>query len=465
MDVSEGQAVEAEIEAAHGALEADALEARVETAELVREAMKDTMQPVPVEVLVIPQTAAPHAPQPVAVVTQPAPAPVKVAAAPAPKAVVAPTPTPVPVVRVAEAAPVPTAPPVQAEPIQEAASEGKPTPEKAAAKEREPAQAAAPEKVRKGEQIHEVSTSAFKALKQKAEEKGRRSAMDEVTKALAAAGFTSLEEAFSAIRKAGLASAPVAAPPAALTPQTIQQQPPQQYQQPAPQQPVQYQLSPQQLQVQQQQEARLASLEARLLAQAAAPALAPVSTPTPAAAPALAPVVAEAPAPAPKVNTYAEAELRKATRERERLTAELAAEKARADQEVKRTKKMAKKMEAMEVDQELREVAISTGVKDVDYAMSLLQRELAAQTDEQLTTFDDKAYFNQLRETHGYLFGEKQELATTGNPQGYEPAAAPSVRQTQAQTANAARPANANQMPLNALQARLKELGLTAPTS
>jgi len=362
---NESQAVAAEIEAAHGALEADALEARVETAELVKEAMKEVRSQVVQEVF------APLSP------VTPAPA------APPPK----------PEVKAAPEAP-PKEVAKQAEPIKatEEVKEGKPEP-KAQAKEQEPAPITS-----KGEQKHELSTSAFKALKAKAEEKGRRSAMDDVTKALTAAGFSSLEEAFAAIKKASV---------------VVAQQ-------------------------------------------------APVAAPAPVY---VAPAVQAAPPADPVKNTFMEAELRKATRERDRMAQELSAERTRAEQESKRRKQMVKKMEAMEVDQELREAAVSTGVQDVDYAMTLLQRELATKTDEQLAVFDDRAYFQNLRGSHGYLFGEKQELAHTGNAAGMEPAAPPSARQTQSQVVNNAKPKDALKMPLNELQVRLKELGLTSPSS
>jgi hypothetical protein len=244
-----------------------------------------------------------------------------------------------------------------------------------------------PVKESKAEEEHRLSTSAFRALKAKSEEKGRNKAMEDINKTVQEAGYSSLKEALADLRQIKQQSA-------------VQTQAPQAA---APTQPA---------------------------------------------------------APEAKNNSFAEAELRKAQKEQTRLAQALDAEKQRAQQAEKQFKASQKKIEAMQIDQDLRETAIKANVKDVDYAMTLLQRELASKSDDELRTFDESAYFAGLRGTHGHLFGERAEPATTSR---VADPTHPNVTQTQKQTANQVGKGDGMKMPDQDYRTRIKELGLALP--
>lgn len=84
-------------------------------------------------------------------------------------------------------------------------------------------------------------------------------------------------------------------------------------------------------------------------------------------------------------------------------------------QEERRRRDLQRQLDAKEAEMQLREVAIQTGVKDVDYAIRLLTRELKGKKEEELAAFDEAAFFKGLRNDRPYLFGEYQAPATTGN--------------------------------------------------
>jgi hypothetical protein len=82
-------------------------------------------------------------------------------------------------------------------------------------------------------------------------------------------------------------------------------------------------------------------------------------------------------------------------------------------------------LDAKDAEMSLREVAVSKGVRDVDYAVRLLTRHLEGQDEVALSSFDEAAYFEGLRASHPYLFGEVAVPATTGTAGGASAPAAP----------------------------------------
>lgn len=139
-------------------------------------------------------------------------------------------------------------------------------------------------------------------------------------------------------------------------------------------------------------------------------------------------------------------------RERERLAKMHAQEQARA-------RKLQRQLEAKEAEMALREAAVSHGVKDVDYALRLLQRELDGKTEAELAGFDERAFFGQkLRSSHPYLFGETVVPATTGT--GSTGPTAPKAAQVQAATGSAGQ-FNARAASHEAYQAELRRRGLS----
>ncbi len=92
-------------------------------------------------------------------------------------------------------------------------------------------------------------------------------------------------------------------------------------------------------------------------------------------------------------------------------------------QESSSRRKLGRERNALEAEMLIREAAARVGVKDVDYAMRLLTRDLEGKTEEDLKTFDEGKFFEGLRKPHPYLFGETTQPATTGNNAGSAPTA------------------------------------------
>ena len=97
--------------------------------------------------------------------------------------------------------------------------------------------------------------------------------------------------------------------------------------------------------------------------------------------------------------------------------------------ESSRRKELQQALDAKEAEMALRETAVISGVKDVDYAIRLLTRHLDGKTEKELATFDESKFFGELRTSHPYLFGEVVKAANTGtgtngNPPAPKPGAA-----------------------------------------
>lgn len=122
-------------------------------------------------------------------------------------------------------------------------------------------------------------------------------------------------------------------------------------------------------------------------------------------------------------------QLRKLQQERERLAKQFAQEQAQR-------RKLQRQLEAKEAEMTLREAAVSHGVRDVDYALRLLQRELDGKSEAELQSFNEADFFGKkLRGSHPYLFGETVMPATTGT--GATGPAAPRAGEVQAATGQA----------------------------
>jgi hypothetical protein len=146
-------------------------------------------------------------------------------------------------------------------------------------------------------------------------------------------------------------------------------------------------------------------------------------------------------------------QMQKLQRERERLSKQFAAEQAQR-------RKLQRTLEAKEAEFALRETAVGKGVKDVDYAVRLMQRELEGKDEKALAAFDEGKFFNTLRTTHPYLFGEMVVPATTGTGVGAAPAA-PKASTVQA-AQGAAGKTDARAMSADEFQKLMRARGLNA---
>lgn len=117
----------------------------------------------------------------------------------------------------------------------------------------------------------------------------------------------------------------------------------------------------------------------------------------------------------------------------ERLQREREQFARRYAQEQEQRRKLQRTLEAKEAEMALRETAVVKGVRDVDYALRLLQRELEGKDEVALSAFDEGKFFDALRGSHPYLFGETTVPANTGTGIGAAPSAPKAGTVTQAQ--------------------------------
>lgn len=111
-----------------------------------------------------------------------------------------------------------------------------------------------------------------------------------------------------------------------------------------------------------------------------------------------------------------ERHLQNLQRERDQLASKLT-------EETRARKTLQEALDSKDAEMALREAAVSSGVKDVDYALRLLTRELEGKSEQEMSQFDERAYFTNLRQSKPYLFGEVVQHATTGTGSSSAPAA------------------------------------------
>jgi hypothetical protein len=126
--------------------------------------------------------------------------------------------------------------------------------------------------------------------------------------------------------------------------------------------------------------------------------------------------------------------------------------------EVSSRSQLQEALDAKEAEAALRETAVGLGVKDVDYALRLLTRELENKDESELAQFDERAFFDGLRKAKPYLFGELVQPANTGTGAG----AAPSAPKPGAVTTQAARDGQTDARKMNSqeFQELLRKRGI-----
>lgn len=130
--------------------------------------------------------------------------------------------------------------------------------------------------------------------------------------------------------------------------------------------------------------------------------------------------------------------------------------------EEKRRKNLERSKEALEAEMHLREQAIMSGCKDVDYAVTLLKRSIEGKSESELQGFNEVEFFDSLREKSPYLFGEVVRPVTTGTGAAAREPMAPKAGQV---TKNAATGAQTDTRGMNDAQFRehLRKRGLDLP--
>jgi hypothetical protein len=159
--------------------------------------------------------------------------------------------------------------------------------------------------------------------------------------------------------------------------------------------------------------------------------------------------------PDPKANDKAAREAQRLADERTKIRKDWKASE-RKNRDLKR------QLDAKEAEKDLIIEMTQVGLQDLDYGMRLLTRELAGKSEEEISKYDRKAFFEKLRTEKPYLFAEKVVPATTGTngakQDGSKPAPAPAGQQVVA--AAESKQVDATKMTKEQYQARLRELGL-----
>ena len=144
----------------------------------------------------------------------------------------------------------------------------------------------------------------------------------------------------------------------------------------------------------------------------------------------------------------------------ERLAREREQYAKRYSQEQAQRRRIQRQLEAKEAEMALRETAVIKGVRDVDYALRLLQRELENKDEEALAAFDEGKFFDNLRSSHPYLYGEMVVPATTGTGVGNAPNAPRAGTVQAAQGASGAK--DARSLSQDEFQKMLRARGLAS---
>jgi len=172
------------------------------------------------------------------------------------------------------------------------------------------------------------------------------------------------------------------------------------------------------------------------------------------------------PEPAGEPEPQQPRKLAKALRENARLLEERRVlNQSRAHEERKR-KSLETQLSAQQAEHELRFSAHKAGVQDVDYALTLLQRELKTQTPEQLENFDEGKFFSTtMRKSHPYLYNpETRGAHSSPGPDDVGGAGTPPPASTGNSPATPSARPKAGDLTQDQYTARLKELGITPPS-
>lgn len=162
-------------------------------------------------------------------------------------------------------------------------------------------------------------------------------------------------------------------------------------------------------------------------------------------------------------------QINRITKERDRLIDEKRRlNRARAHEE-KRRKLVERERDSLSAEHKLRIAAVQAGVKDVDYAITLLRRQLEGKSEEEYELFDENAFFaKELRKSHPYLYQTHEAPADTGaeTREGNrdQSAAAPTpASKINNPDAGTHQPIDPTKMTTEQYQNTLKRLGLTDP--
>lgn len=149
-------------------------------------------------------------------------------------------------------------------------------------------------------------------------------------------------------------------------------------------------------------------------------------------------------------------------RERKQFEQRLANYRARLHVESQRRRVAQDELNRHQVRSELEKTAMRAGVVEIDYAVTLLEREIQGKGPKELESFDEAKFFESLREKKPYLFGENVVPATTGTAGGNAPAAPNPGQVTQQQAQNGH--VDVMKMTKAEYHEHLRKMGLSVPS-
>lgn len=155
--------------------------------------------------------------------------------------------------------------------------------------------------------------------------------------------------------------------------------------------------------------------------------------------------------PAPQVSTRAD-------KEKLRLEQERIALRRQAAQADKRRREAQREVDKMRAEMTLREAAIRSGVVDADYALHVLRTDLARRSPEELSSFDEDAFFADLRSKKPHLFNVVREPANT-TPSVRQPAPLPNPVPAPGE----GQPLDAKSLSRDAYKELLRKRGINVP--
>jgi hypothetical protein len=110
------------------------------------------------------------------------------------------------------------------------------------------------------------------------------------------------------------------------------------------------------------------------------------------------------------------------TRKDRELSRQVEEERKMRQKAERRAREFEAQIAAREARAQIERVFVNGGVRDLDYAVSLLERETAGMTPEQAEAFDENAWLAKLRIDRPYLFGERIAAVDTTGGQESTPA-------------------------------------------
>jgi hypothetical protein len=165
--------------------------------------------------------------------------------------------------------------------------------------------------------------------------------------------------------------------------------------------------------------------------------------------------------PAEKAKAATPAQQQKTSDEAYKMARELERARKEAEKASREKRRLQEMLDAKEAEFRLKQIAMQTGIRDVDYAVHLLTGAIETKSEDDLKSFNETEYFKNLRSSHPYLFGEVAVPATTGTAGGSSAPAAPApgtaAQQMAKNAAFDARTASADDF-----KRRLAQLGINA---